>query len=118
VFLNPLIITASIDKRVLHILRIELIGNQTACEIVKTHRFGLGQVFVSIPRENVLTELLVGSIRLIQALHRKVAELLGLGIHPVKSILDRYAIELRIEPLTYAGNADIETAGEIFRLEP
>ena len=117
-FLNPLIITASIDKRVLQILRIELIGDQTACEIVKANRFGLGQIFVSIPRENVLTELLVRPICLAQALHRKAAELLGLGIQPVKSILDRYTIELRIEPLTYAGNADIEAAGEIFRLEP
>ena len=65
-----------------------------------------------------MTELLVGSICLIEALNRKVTELLSLSVYPIKGILDRHAIELGIEPLTYAGHADIETAGEIFRLEP
>ena len=65
-----------------------------------------------------MTELPVGSIRLIQALHRKVTELLGLVVYPVKGSLDWNAIELGVEPLAHAGHADIESAGEIFRLEP
>ena len=63
-------------------------------------------------------ELLGRLIRLVQAMHCKVSELLGLVVDPIKGVLDRNAIELGVEPFAHARHANIDASCEVFGLEP
>lgn len=66
----------------------------------------------------MLAELLVGIVRVIQALQCEVAELFDLVAYPVEGILDRHTVELGVEPFSDARDANAETSCKIFRLEP
>lgn len=96
--LDPIIVATGVDDLALCALGFELLGNEMTSEVLQTERFGLRQIVNTVPADDVLTELVVGVVGLAQALHGEGAEFLGLVLYPVKSIFDRYAIELGVEP--------------------
>lgn len=99
---DPPVVAGCVDNRALYTLRGELVGDKVAREIAKASRFSIGQIFISVPTNDILAKFLVGIVHVIQALHREVAELFVLVVYPVEGILDRHTVELGVEPFSDA----------------
>lgn len=99
---NPLIVAGCVDNRALYTLRGELVSDKVAREIAKASRFSIGQIFISVPTNNMLAKFPVGLVHVIQALHREAAELFVLVVYPVEGILDLHTVELGVEPFSDA----------------